>query len=196
MDENHSYIRARLPFLRHREKHGLHGLYEPELSRASDKTVSLVKLWGDIKKRELKLRSQTLECITFTSKGKIEVHDPVGLDNLNAEIFTLTARRETLEGTMEKLSSEVPDFLCDLRKDRDAAEDIIERAPKEINYQLGTELRYFSAPTVEVAMKSHRYLEVKEKWEAAANGAKAKLESIKPKIALVEAQLTACGVLE
>jgi hypothetical protein len=196
MDENHSHIKARLPPLWHREKHGLNGLYEPELCRASDKTVALVRLWSDIKKWGLKMRSQTLDCITFTSKGKIDVRDPVGLDNQNADISSLTAWRETLEGAMKRLSSEVPDFLCDLRKDRDAAEKTIAQAPREINYQLGTELRYFSASSVEAAMKSHHYLEVNEKWDAAANVAKAKLGCVGPKIALVEAQLTACGVLE
>lgn len=194
MDETHSYIQPRARLLRHLSKYGAHSLFEPDLSRSHDETVALVDLWLTTKAKESKLRPETLGCVSFTSKGKIDIHDPARLEELNAEISSLRTRREALEAAIERLAIEAPDFLCDLYAARDAAEDIIARAPREINYVLGTELRYFNASSPEAAMKSPRVEREKKKWDAAAARAKAKLEALEPKIAIIEDQLEACRV--
>lgn len=51
-------------------------------------------------------------------------------------------------------------FLCDLRKARGVAQQIMQEAPRAINHRLGVELQSFAPPFMEVAMKSQSYLQV------------------------------------
>lgn len=191
MDENHSYIKPRLALIQHRAKYGTRDLYEPDLTRSKDKTTIMVKTWAEVKAEERILRHRTLDCITFTTKGKIEVHDSGELESLNTRIAALAAHRTAIEAAVERLSSEAPQFLCDLRKAWSAAQETIEGAPRAINHQLGVELQNFAAPSLEEAMKSPRYRETKEQYEASAANAKSRLAELEPQIALIEAQLDA-----
>jgi prefoldin subunit 5 len=191
IDENHSYIQPRLALIQHLTKYGIRGLYEPDLTRSKDKTTHMIKTWMETRAEESRLRRETLNCITFTTKGKIEVHDSEALESLNTRISAFVTHREAIEAAIERLSSDAPMFLCDLLKARDAARLAIEEAPRAINHQLGIELKEYRLP-VETAMKSHRYLKVKEAYEASAATAKARLEELEPQITLIEEQLTAC----
>jgi hypothetical protein len=191
MDENCEYVQPRLALIERVRKFGIRDLYEPDLSRSKDKTVHLVEVWIGAKQEETRLRHETIDCITFSVKGKVEVHDPDRLESLNAKIASLSAHRMRMEAAIEKLSIDAPAFLCDLRKARNQAQETVLGAPKAINHQLGSELRHFGAGTVEEAQQRPRYLETKEKYEASAAAAKARLEELDPMITLVEAQLAA-----
>lgn len=194
MDENSAYIQIRMKWIDHLKRFGPREISIDDHARAKDKTTGLVRTWMETKVEETKLRHETLNCITFTTKAKIEVHDVATLEALNTRIAALAAHRLAMEATIEKLSTDAPGFLCDLMKARDKAQETVEGAPKAINHQLGVELKSFAAPSLEAAMKSPRYLETKTKYEGFAATAKAKLAELEPLIGLIETQLAACEI--
>lgn len=190
MDENNSYIEPRLKLIDHLKKYGPRDITLDDHARAKDRTTNMVKTWSEVKAEERILRHRTLDCITFTTKGKIEVHDSGELESLNVRIAALSAHREAMEAAIEKLSADAPGFLCDLRKARAKAQETIENGPVYLNRQLGIEMKDNGLP-IETAMKSHRYLRAKESSDAFTAAAKAKLAEVEPLIATIEEQLDA-----
>lgn len=189
--EDHPYIAARLKLLAALAKYGAGSLQIKDVERAKDKTCVMVGNWRAARTEEAKLRAETLRCVTFTAKGKIEVHDPETLEALNARISHLLEVREAIERAVAILQDKAPGYLKELEAAKMAAERAIEDAPIGLNRALGIELKDFHATTPEAAMKSHRYLRAKEQSEATIKNAKTRLEALEPQIALIGEQLAA-----
>ena len=192
METTHPYIELRMRLIEYLKKYGTRDLLEPDLSHAKDKTTALVRSWLDGKAEETKLRHDTLNCITFSPKGDVEVHDPEVLESLNSRISALMALRETMESSIERLSA-TPDFLVDLRKARNRALQVIEDAPATISRNLGAILNSYSAPSLEAAQHDPTFLKVKAEIESRADEARTRLAQIGPKISIIEEQLSICN---
>lgn len=192
ISEEFLYVAARMGLIRHMARnHGPHGLPVDEATRSRDQTTKLVSTWLKSRDEEAKLRQQTLACVTFTSKGKIEVHAPEELEDLNGRINELSSKRIAAESAICTLQEKEPAFLCDLEAQARKAERTITEAPLGISKQLGIELTSFEAPDVETAMQSPRYIKVKTDLEGRMADAKAKLAELEPRIELVRSQCEA-----
>jgi len=190
--ENHPYIQERLSILAAVAEHGPGSLPQNISERTRDLTTIMVSNWKAARTEEGKLRAETLRCVTFTAKGKIEVHDAESLEALNTRISELVRLRETIESAAVILQDQAPGYLHELEATREAAKRDIENIPRMLNQVLGTELKDFNAASPEAAMKSRRYPEAKKRSEATMHHAKAKLETLEPQIALIKEQLAAC----
>lgn len=189
MNESTPYMRERLNLLATLAKYGPGSLPIRDVEKTKDKTCIMVGNWRAARTEEARLRAETLRCVTFTAKGKIEVHDPETLEALNARISELMRMAEAIENAVAVLHDRAPGYLCELEAARDSAQLAIESAPRGLNVVLGTELKDFHAPTPEAAMQSHRYHEAKQRSEATILNAEAKLKVLEPQIALIREQL-------
>lgn len=176
ISEDYPYVAARMGLIRHLARnHGPHGLPVDEAARAKDKTTKLVSAWLKSRDEEARLRQQTLNCITFLLAGKIEVHAPEELEDINGRIHDLSAQRIAAETAICTLQEKESSFLCDLESQARKMERTLAEAPLGISKQLGIELTSFEAPDVETAMQRPRYIRVKEDLEGRAETQKPRL---------------------
>lgn len=189
ISEDHPYVAPRLRLLQALAEYGPGSMGPTESVRARDKTTALVQRWQQLRDQERQLRADTLQCVTFTAKGKVEVHDSEALEGLNQQIADVASQRAAIEKAVVLFSAQAPEFLTDLINSKREAKKTLENGPFKLSHQLGTELKSFHAKSVEEAMQSHRYQDLKKNVDAVVAGATAKLEVIEPKIKLIEEQL-------